>query len=83
MTKEILIRVGDDTIYLTLSGKAGAVRSSFKDGLSEDDLTPDFDNMIDAIEALVLGHACAGVDVESPAYAEGLQTAFQALANHS
>ncbi len=29
----------------------------------------------DAIEAMVLGHACAGIDVTSPAYLEGLESA--------
>ena len=33
----------------------------------------------DAIESIVLGHACAGVDVCEPAYLEGLETAIGAL----
>jgi hypothetical protein len=38
---------------------------------------------IDGLEALVLAHACAGVDVESPAYVEGVETAVDAIANHA
>jgi hypothetical protein len=34
---------------------------------------------IDSLEALVLAHACAGV--ESPAYVEGIETAVEAIAN--
>ena len=34
---------------------------------------------IDGIESLILAHACAGIDVESPAYLEGLETAVQAV----
>jgi hypothetical protein len=37
---------------------------------------------MDAVEALVLAHACAGVDVASPAYLEGLETAIEACWNH-
>jgi hypothetical protein len=37
---------------------------------------------IDGLEALILAHACAGVDVESPAYVEGIETAVNAIANH-
>ena len=37
---------------------------------------------MDAIESLVLGHACAGVDVASPAYIEGIETAGEACCNN-
>lgn len=36
---------------------------------------------IDGLESLILAHACAGVDVESPAYLEGIETAVDAIAN--
>jgi hypothetical protein len=36
---------------------------------------------IDGLEALILAHACAGVDVESPAYLEGIETAVDAIAS--
>jgi hypothetical protein len=36
----------------------------------------------DGLEALILAHACAGVDVESPAYVEGIETAVDAIVNH-
>jgi len=38
---------------------------------------------IDGLEALILAHACAGVDVESPAYLEGIETAVDAIANRT
>jgi hypothetical protein len=40
------------------------------------------DPAIDAVESLILSHACAGVDVESPAYIEGIETALDAIANN-
>ena len=41
-----------------------------------------FNAAIDGLESLILAHACAGVDVESPAYVEGVETAVEAIANH-
>jgi len=35
-----------------------------------------------AIEALVLAHACAGLDIASPMYIEGIETAVEAIANN-
>jgi hypothetical protein len=37
---------------------------------------------VDVLEALVLAHACAGVDVISLAYREGIQTALDAIRNN-
>lgn len=37
---------------------------------------------IDGIESLVLAHACAGIDVSSKKYIEGLQTALDAVAHY-
>jgi hypothetical protein len=37
---------------------------------------------IDGLESLILAHACAGVDVGSPAYVVGIETAVEAIANH-
>jgi hypothetical protein len=37
---------------------------------------------IDGMEALILAHACAGVDVALPAYIEGIETAVDAVTNH-
>lgn len=39
-----------------------------------------YDAGIDALESMILGHACAGIDIESPAYLEGIETAVNALA---
>lgn len=37
---------------------------------------------IDGIESIVLGHAIAGVDVESPAYLQGIESAVEAAAHN-
>ena len=56
------------------------VESRLKDGNIGEDHP--FNLMMDAIESLVLGHACAGIDVGSEAYIEGLETALNACANN-
>lgn len=36
---------------------------------------------LDGILSMVLAHACAGIDVESTAYLEGLEVAFDSMVN--
>lgn len=70
-------------ITVTLTGDGGGSISS---DLHEE--TGDFyddsvyNTGIDAIEAMILGHAVAGVDITTPAYVEGIETAVLALTNH-
>jgi hypothetical protein len=37
---------------------------------------------LDGLESLILAHACAGIDVASPAYIEGIETAVDAISSH-
>ena len=41
-----------------------------------------FNAAIDGLESLILAHACAGIDVDSPAYVEGIETAVEAISNN-
>ncbi len=52
------------------------------DAQDEVDSIADYNHAMDGIEALVLGHACSGIDVTSPEYIEGIETAVQAAANN-
>ena len=36
------------------------------------------DEVVDGIESMILAHAIAGIDIESPAYIEGIETAVEA-----
>lgn len=36
----------------------------------------------DGIFSMILAHAIAGIDIESPAYIEGIETAVEAVGNH-
>jgi hypothetical protein len=59
---------------------SGAITSDLHAGQSAADRQ--YNAAIDGLEALILAHACSGIDVESPAYVEGIETAVEAIANH-
>jgi len=40
--------------------------------------TEDFNHSVDGITSLILAHACAGIDITTPAYIEGIETAVEA-----
>ncbi len=64
-------------IVIKLAGKGGTIISQLhnhKDSLK-------VRVAMDAIEAVILAHACAGVDVASPAYVEGIETAVETYWN--
>jgi len=53
-----------------------------EEAVEEDDDPTEYNAAMDGIEALILAHACAGIDIESPAYIEGIESAVQACANN-
>lgn len=42
-----------------------------------------YNGAVDGITSMILAHACAGINIESPAYLEGIETAFDAITNSS
>lgn len=42
-----------------------------------------WNHIVDGITALILAHACAGVDIEAEAYKQGVVTAFEQADNNS
>lgn len=50
--------------------------------LHEKGASDEYDAAMDAIESIVLAHHCAGIDVTTPAYLEGIETAVEAIANN-
>ena len=54
----------------------GTIESDLRDGSKESDIE------VNALESLILAHAVAGIDIESPAYIEGIETAVDACTNH-
>ena len=70
-------------IVIETNDGAGKITSDLKNETpgvkypSGGEITP----AMDAIESLILAHACAGVDVASPAYIEGIEIAVEACWN--
>ena len=74
----IVIEVGDNKF-----GKL--VESNLKEQLIDEkeevSIREQSEAQADALESLILGHACAGIDISSEAYVEGLDTCLEAIAN--
>jgi hypothetical protein len=69
-------------IVLTLDadGNGGTI----SDDIHEEDEDEDaemYNCAIDGITSMILAHACAGVDIMSPSYLEGIETAVEAVSN--
>ena len=56
---------------------AGQISSDLRDG--EADI--EYLAAVDALESIILAHACAGIDITSPAYLEGIEVAVEAIAS--
>jgi len=73
-------------IKVSIGENSSSIESNLSDYLFDDHISDDAHEshkaIIDVIEALVLAHASAGVDVGSDAYMEGLDTTMDALANN-
>jgi hypothetical protein len=61
-------------IYPGPRGNGGAIESKLRNRLSK--------VRTDTLEALVLGHACEGIDISSKEYRTGLQSAVEACISH-
>ena len=88
-TTLITLPVFNILITITPDGGGGSITSDIHEDevgrehsdedISEADL---FNAAMDGIESMILAHAIAGVDVESPAYLEGIETAVEGCANN-
>ena len=63
--------------HIILKDKDGSITSTLREGVNE----PEFLIGLDVLESVILSHACAGIDVSSPAYLKGLETTIEALYN--
>jgi hypothetical protein len=86
-TRDVTIRLALDADWIELSltyadargRRSGSVTSSLH--TSEED-ADEFNAAMDAVESMVLAHACAGIDVTDPRYVEGVRTCVEACANN-
>lgn len=88
--KEYSIQLGRDypEIQVFVEAGSGEIHSTLHEDLSEAEDADDLASMkkwnmyMDAIESLVLAHACAGIDVGATKYVEGIVTAYDAYASN-
>lgn len=59
--------------------QAASITSDMLDDTEKDNEA--FKAAIDALEAITLAHFCSGIDITSPAYLEGIETAYEAITN--
>jgi hypothetical protein len=78
MQKSIELPIYGITLELNGDG-GGSISSDLND---EVDGENEWEASVDALESLILAHACAGIDVTAPAYIEGIQTAVEAITNN-
>ena len=69
---------------MTNNGKnAGAINSKLIEHLVGNEMPEDsIIGAVNAIESLILGHACAGLDIGTEDYITGLDSAIEAIANN-
>jgi len=60
----------------------GKITSNLHEGDGGNAHDREYEAAIDGIESLILAHACGGVDIASPAYVAGIQTAVEAVTNN-
>jgi len=77
MSTENTIALPVYDIIITLDDGGGTITH----GLYEEHDTL-YNSAIDGITSMILAHAIAGVDVESPEYIEGIETAVNACADN-
>ena len=66
------------------NGGVGTITSDLHKTAGDYPITAnEYDASINAIESLILAHAVAGINVESPAYIKGIETAVEAISNNT
>lgn len=81
--KTITLNAHSIVVHLTGDG-GGAISSTLKVAEVDSENALDdrmYNAAIDGIESMVLAHAVAGVDIQSPGYQEGIQAAVDAVGN--
>jgi len=65
-------------ITINVANKGGSISSS---GLQDDAAPLEYKAAVDGLLSLILGHACAGINVLSPVYLEGIEVAAESIWN--
>jgi hypothetical protein len=83
-----IIKLPCFNITVSIINGGGSISSSLEEpcdcGRADPGWCPrcSYNDAVDGIESLILAHACAGIDITTPAYIEGIETAVQACAEN-
>lgn len=82
----IAVKIGGEYDH-TGKSSGGSITSNLHEPPTDEDeeefnAAERYNAAMDALESIILAHAVAGVDIESPAYLEGIKTAVEACANN-
>ena len=70
------VKIEVEVTAINSEGKrSGTINSSLEPYLGDN-------NMADALESLILAHACEGIDITEQTYMNGIKTALDAIANN-
>ena len=73
-----VIKLPIDNIVVTIEDNHCFISSDLSDGT----ISSEYDVAAHIIESMIMAHAAAGVDIESPEYVSGIKTVIEAAANH-
>lgn len=77
--KDKTLELGCFGLVITYSANEGS--AAIESDMLEESCNEEYKAAVNAIESIVLAHFQAGVDVTTPAYIEGIETAYLAIAN--
>ena len=69
-------------IKVNVENGSGSITSTDLKTEHQDEEDELYNAEMDGIESMILAHACAGIDISSPEYIEGIETAVNASANN-
>jgi len=76
--KEIDLPIYGIQVTIDVDG-SGTITSDLRTTQSEDEL---YNSAMDGIESLILACACSGIDIETPAFLEAIETAVEGCSNN-
>lgn len=76
--KKIHIKIGK---YEILLDEGAIVTNLHTNDMIEEDVA--YNSAIDGLESLILAHHCEGIEVDSPIYIKGIETAIDAIAQNA
>lgn len=71
-----------DIVVNVYENGGGSISSSLNDGERDDgENYLEYEAAVNAIESMILAHACAGIPIDLPSYIEGIETAINTITN--